>query len=271
MHDRISVNAVCFPDATLTEAAHCWRQLGARRVSLPEAMLADIGAVREVLAAGEHQLETAVHIFLSYRTLERDPALWEEERGKLRQTIDAMAELGGRSVYILTGGHGSLTWEQAAGNFAEAVAPCAEHARAAGIRLMTEPVPALYADAHIAHTLGETVAVAEIADIGVCIDLFSCWTEKGLKEKIERAMPRCGLVQIGDYVCGDRGLPARAVPGDGDIPIRRILEWIVDAGYRGTFELEMMGPRIAAEGYLEAFRRAGEIIAQMLDELGVRA
>jgi sugar phosphate isomerase/epimerase len=268
MHDRISVNAVCFPDATLSVAADYWKRLGARRVSLPEAMLADVEAARSVLADGPYALETTVHIFFGYRPLVRDMAVWEHERARLNRTIDAVAALGGRSVYMLTGGHGSMTWEQAAECFAEAVAPCVAHARSVGVGLMTEPASTLYADSHIAHTLGETLAVAEIADIGVCIDLFSCWTERGLKQTIERAMPHCGLVQVCDYVCGDRAIPARAVPGDGDIPVRRILGWILDAGYQGAFDFEMMGPRIAQEGYVEAFKRAGEVTSQMLAELG---
>ncbi len=32
---------------------------------------------------------------------------------------------------------------------------------------------------------------------------------------------------------GDRFLPARAVPGDGAIPLERILGWLLEAGYLG--------------------------------------
>ena len=43
--------------------------------------------------------------------------------------------------------------------------------------------------------------------------------------------------------------PDRLVPGDGDIPIRRILGDVLAPGTTGSFDLELIGPRIEAEGY----------------------
>ena len=75
-------------------------------------------------------------------------------------------------------------------------------------------------------------------------------------------------MQVSDYVLGDRSAPCRAVPGDGAIPLRRILGDVLDAGYRGVFDLELVGPRIAAEGAHAATTRAAEYLSTMLDELG---
>jgi sugar phosphate isomerase/epimerase len=74
-------------------------------------------------------------------------------------------------------------------------------------------------------------------------------------------------VQVSDYVYGDRSLPSRAVPGDGAIPLRRIVGWIANAGYDGVFDLELIGPRInGQEG--EIARSAG-YVAKMLRSLGI--
>ena len=135
--------------------------------------------------------------------------------------------------------------------------------------LMIENTPPLYAHLAITHSLRDTATLAEMSGIGVCMDLFSCWTEAGLRQSIERVMPRCHLIQVADYVYGDRALPARAVPGDGAIPLRRIFDWALSAGYQGAFDLELMGPRIDAEGHLAAARRGAEQIDQMLVSLGV--
>ena len=40
------------------------------------------------------------------------------------------------------------------------------------------------------------------------------------------------------------------MPGDGDIPFDRILGPLLAAGYTGAFDLELIGPRIEAEGAL---------------------
>jgi sugar phosphate isomerase/epimerase len=161
-----------------------------------------------------------------------------------------------------------LTWEQAAECFSAAIAPCVVEAKQAGIALATENASSLHADNHIAHTLRDAVTLAEMAGIGVCLDVYNCWVEAGLRESIERAMPLCRIVQLSDYVYGDRALPCRAVPGDGAIPLERITRWILGAGYQGAFDLELIGPRIDKEGHLEATRRSAQRIGEMLSALG---
>jgi sugar phosphate isomerase/epimerase len=255
----------------MRDLASVWRELGARRVSLvSDALLPGDGLseAQEALESGDYRVETITHGFLSGRHLERNPESWSQARDSLSRLIEIAQTLRAKSIYMLTGGHGSLSWEEAAENFCEAIAPCVRQAQAAGIPLMVEDAPPLYAEMHIAHSLRDTVALAEMAGIGVCIDLFSCWAEAGLQQSIERAMPRCHIVQVCDYVYGDRSLPARAVPGDGVIPLQRILGWILAAGYRGAFDLELIGPRIESGGRMAEVQRAAHYVGQMLRSLG---
>jgi sugar phosphate isomerase/epimerase len=271
MHARLSVHSVCFPGAGLRELAGYWRELGAHRVSLVSNLLMEEGltAVQEALRAGDHRLESITHPFLlPGRHLEQREDSWRAARDTLTRLIQDAKSLGARSIYMLTGGHGSLTWEEAAEVYRAAIAPCVVQAKAAGVALLVENSAALYADVHIAHTLRDAVTLAELAGIGVCIDLFACWTEAGLQDSIERAMPGCHLVQVCDYVYGDRSLPSRAVPGDGAIPVKRIVQWMLQAGYTGTFDIELVGPRIGAEGQVKAVRRAAENLGEMLRSLG---
>lgn len=271
MHDRISVTSICFPGAGFARLGQYWRELGATRGSFVSLLLNEEKAedARKALDTANCRLETVVHPFMPGAPLELDETTWQAPRQRLNAVLEAVAALGGRSVYLTTGGHGSGTWEESARAFAAAVAPCAELARDRGVQLMIENAPSLYAELHIAHSLRDTVTLAEMAGIGVCIDIFSCWTEAGLRDTIERAMPRCGLVQVSDYVLGDRALPTRAVPGDGAIPLQRILGWILDAGYDGAFDLELLGPRIDQEGHLEAVRRTADRTGEILHALGV--
>jgi sugar phosphate isomerase/epimerase len=226
------------------------------------------GAAQEALRAADCRLETIAHPFLHGKHLEATEESWREARDTFDRLLEDACALGARSIYLLTGGHGTLTWEDAAQAFRAALAPCVAKAREAGIPLMIENAPPLYAHTHIAHTLRDAVTLAEIADVGVCIEFFACWTEAGLRESIERAMPRCHVVQVCDYVYGDRSLPSRAVPGDGAIPVKRMIDWILRAGYRGAFDLELIGPRIDSEGQVAAVRRAADNVGEMLRSLG---
>jgi sugar phosphate isomerase/epimerase len=182
--------------------------------------------------------------------------------------IDAAASAGARTVYLLTGGRGGLNWEQAADQFCVMVTPCVEHSNRVGVALAIENASSLYADIHLAHTLRDTITLAEMSGLGICIDLFHCWAEGDFEAMVQRALPRTALIQLSDYVLGDRALPARAVPGDGTIPIEAFVAQALEGGYAHGFDLELIGPRIEKEGRFESARRACEFVGTMLNRLG---
>jgi sugar phosphate isomerase/epimerase len=269
MHERISIHQMCFAGAALSDYVRQCRTLGARRIGfISPALLAPGGLAeaRTALTGGDIAVETVAHVFRAGH-LSRERGEWRDARESLARLIDIAAELGARSIYMLTGGHGGLAWEEAADCFCEAIAPCVDQAKAAGIELAIENASALYAEIHIAHSLADTITLAEMAGVGVCIELFFCWAEAGLPALFARAMPRCQLVQLSDYVYGDRSLPARAVPGDGAIPLERIVGSLLQAGYAGTFDLELLGPRIDAEGPSVAVARAAAHASALLTHL----
>ena len=269
MHERVTVHGIVFMGDSFHQQAEYWRRLEAHRVCLVGMQIEKEGvaAAREALATGDYVLENIVNPFVMGQ-LSRDETTWEVPRTRLNEQIQAAASLGARSIYMTTGGHGGMTWQDAAHTFADMIAPCVEEAGRAGVKLMVENAPFHNADIHIAHTLRDTITLAEMAGLGVCIDLFGCWFEADVKALIENAMPRCDLVQVSDYVFGDRAPAARAVPGDGGIPLERQLDWVLSAGYEGAFDLELFGPRIDEEGHFEAARRAAERTAEILEKLG---
>jgi sugar phosphate isomerase/epimerase len=185
----------------------------------------------------------------------------------LRRVIGAAAAVGARAISLLTGGRGASTWDDAAQRFCDAVQPCLDDARAAGVALAIENASGLYADIHIAHSLRDTIELAERAGLGICIDLFHSWTEAHLPALVDRALPRTVTVQLSDYVLGDRALPARAVPGDGVIPLEAVVAQVIASGYPHGFDLELIGPRIEREGRREAARRSCDVMSAMLSRL----
>lgn len=271
IHPRISVNTICFMGESFAEQAVHWQALDAYRVSVidPEMQADGVKALRAALATGNYQLETIVHPFSPVQPLSSgDGHLLQMQQRLLRQ-IETAEQFAAQSIYMTTGGRGDLDWQQAAALFAETIAPCVEQATAAGIPLMIENAPPQYADLHLAHTLADTITLATQANIGVCVDLFGCWTEPTIEALLRQAVPLCHLVQVSDYVYGDRALPSRAVPGDGNIPLPHLLKTLLDAGYDGVFDLELVGPRIDAEGRFEATRRAADNVGNILNTLGV--
>ncbi|WP_422748478.1 sugar phosphate isomerase/epimerase family protein [Mycobacterium sp. WMMD1722] len=252
MHDRLSVHSVTFTGAPLNELDRFWRAAGLNRLSLVDVQLSDPG-LAPLIAARGYRTHAVCHVFST--------------SDELLRVIDAAADIGATMVYLLTGGRRGLNWEQAADRFCAAVAPGVAAAGNAGICLAVENASSLYADIHFAHSLRDTITLAELAGLDICIDLFHCWAEAGLDALVDRALPRTRLIQLSDYVLGDRWLPARAVPGDGAVPIEPFLARVLAAGYPHGFDLELIGPRIESEGRVEAAHRACRTVAAMLDRL----
>jgi sugar phosphate isomerase/epimerase len=262
-HERLSVHSVTFYGATLPELQAHWAALGVTRLSILDSELLD-PEFRKVLLRDAFAVEAVYHLFARGR-LCGDVS---EAQGALLHVIDAAAAVGARVVYLLTGGRGALSWEQAADRFSTMVAPCAARAEDSGVALAIENASSLYADIHLAHSLRDTITLAEMAGLGICVDVFHCWAEADVEGLMRRALPRTQLIQLSDYVLGDRALPARAVPGDGAIPLEPIIGSALAGGYRHGFDLELIGPRIEAEGRLESARRACDVAGAMLTRRG---
>jgi sugar phosphate isomerase/epimerase len=268
VHPRVSLHQVAFMGERCSSFIEVCRAIGVAEATMVTPLLMAPGGMadtRAALANGGLRVATVNHVFASFPDLERDAG--GAAQGLMR-AIDIAAELGGRAIYLLTGGRGSLDWEQAAARFAELIAPCRKAAEAGGIRLLVENANMFNADIHIAHTLADVTRLAEIAGVGACLDIHGFWFESGLKEGLRRALPRTGLVQVSDYVLGDQRTPCRAVPGDGVIPHERIIGDILDGGYEGLFDLELVGPRIQNEGAQAASARAADYLSELLTRLG---
>ena len=268
MHPRVSLHQVAFLDRPTREFIAFCRAQGIAHATLVTPLLLRPGGVAEAadaLAARGVLASTVNHVFAAHPDLPGDTG----EAGRhLDSAIEAAARLGASQIYLISGGRGRLDWEAAAARFAELIAPCKALAEARGVRLLVENASALNVDIHMAHTLPDAVRLAEIAGIGVCIELHACWMEGNLRQNFTRALPLTGLVQVSDYVLGDRTTPCRAVPGDGAMPLERMIVDLLELGYKGLFDLELIGPRIASEGAECACARAADWLSETLVRLG---
>jgi sugar phosphate isomerase/epimerase len=267
VHPRLSVNCAStlrwslaqdltfYAEAGVTKVALLMRKVEDAGLHVACELLADAGVVVDNVAAGPCLVLD-------------DRAQWPAGRDRLRQLLANTARLGSQCLVITTGPAGRLTWEEAADALAEALAPIVDEARTDGRSLAVENTNGLRFDLGFLHNLRDTIDVARRLDIGVCMEVNNIWGERGLGETIARGVGQIRTVQVNDFVVGTLATPDRAVPGDGDIPLERIFRQLLAAGYAGPFELEIVGPRIEAEGYPSAVKRSLEFLSGLLESLG---
>jgi len=189
------------------------------------------------------------------------------EQHAVMESLELAAALGAGSVYLCSGAATGRTWEDAAAAFCEQIAPATVLARDLGVTLAVEPTNPLRSDVSFVYSLRDAVHLARAAGIGVVLDFYSCWYERGLEQLVRDNLELLALVQICDFSIGTFDTPNRSVIGDGDIPVERLLQMLIDAGYDGAFDVEILGPKIEAEGYLSAIRRSVEHATEILDRL----
>ena len=263
LHPRISINTLSLAPAPLDSQANLVARIGAHAICPEIAQVEAFGidATARCLRNTGLAVAAVTHRAFGFAT----PEQAREAQGRLFHSIALASALGAPAIVMTTGGRGALTWPEAATRFAEAIAPCAQAARQAGIRLGIEPTSHLYADASIAHRLCDAAQLARIAGIHVIPDLFACWADADIAAAIAEAGPLIAFVQVSDYVHGDRALPCRAVPGDGAAALDRLIPAIAATGYAGFYDLEIIGPRLQAEGREQGLARGAAYITALLE------
>lgn len=252
MHPRISVSAVSSWEQSFEDDLAMWERLGIDHVGLSLRKCEAIGldnATRKIDAA---RLRVSNVVDCGWVPLE-DRSGWDAHRDRLQAAFDAF----GARLVVTTGPAGALGWDEAGDAFTELIEPVPFVA--------LENTSPLRLDLSFVTTLWDTYDVADYANVEVCVEVNSCWAERGLDETLRQAAPRIAHVQLSDWKIGSLCTPDRCVPGDGDIPLRRILKWLDDAGYEGAFELELIGPQIEEEGYDAAIARAVEHTTALLE------
>jgi len=276
MHPLVSLNLVCFGEAiagiedlgtTLQHDVDFCVEAGFRRAGVTWSKVASEGVDRAAAIVRDSGL--IVSTVLSPRMISVDePSRWPAELAELRRRLEFAAEIGAETVYGPVGPAGPLDWEEAARRVTQAVREAVELSSRIGVPLIFEPTPFLYAELDFVHSFRDALHLAEMAGLGLCLDLFSVWQEQGLFETARAALPRLHLVQLGDFLpC--RSLPNRVVPGDGMIPLQTMIGRIVELGYRKAFDLELIGPLIRAEGVERAAVRSGEYLSNLLEAVGL--
>jgi sugar phosphate isomerase/epimerase len=246
-HPRVCVSAISTYKLDLAGDLAFWAAHGIDNVGVSVAKLDTFGWEEGTARVVDSGVRVANLIGLGPFHL-TDPSQWDRQRERLADALRAAHSMGAECVVFTTGPAGPLPWEEAADALETALAPVLLEAAALGIPFAVEHTNSLRVDVGFVHSLRDVVDLARRLGTGVCMEVNACWAERGLAATL--------------------ATPDRRVPGDGDIPLARILGQVLGAGYRGVFDLELIGPKIDAEGYESAVPRAVGELGSLLTQLG---
>ena len=270
VHPRACVSAISTFNLGLGEDLAFWERYHIDTVGVSVAKLERFGweeGTKLVADAVERGLRVANLIGLGPFNL-ANPASWPRQQDRFVHSLDTAGAVGAQCIVFTTGPFAPLTWEAAADNLETALAPVLHEAATRNIPVAIEHTNSLRVDVGFVHTLNDAIDLARRLDVGVCMEINACWAERALERTIRGGIDRIRLVQVSDFKVGTVASSQRLVPGDGDVPLARILGVVLDAGYPGVFDLELIGDAIVAEGYDAAVPRAVDALGALLTDLG---
>lgn len=258
MRRRVSVSQVTTLGWPFERDMTFYPTVGVRAVGLSVQKLDAIGVDRARALLDASGLAVSCITSSGWFPLD-DAAGTEDALARTRGHLAAAGALGAECLFILPGHAPALSWEEQAARARPLLRALLPDAERAGVRLAIEPVSQLRVDLGFLHTFGEALDFADELDspwLGVVLEVNNAWIERGLYRNIADRTGRIAIVQVNDFKVGTLQASDRVVIGDGDIPLRRICGALADAGYDGWWDIELLGPRIEAEGYESVVPRA---------------
>lgn len=263
MHPRISISAISTINWTVEQDLQLYRSAGATAASVLFSKLgSDVDAALAAFRDSGIRCSCVVAGGGVGTPLIGNP---DGALSVLRPAIDAAAALGGPPCYFTSGATPErMTTDDAYAVLVRELGPVCEYGAQRGVRLGIENNSIATRDNGFIHTVADCVALSKDTGLGICLDLQNCWTESHLDRLFRDHVDRFIIVQVSDFCVGESLRFNRAVPGDGSMPLEWLLERLLDAGYQGLFDVEVLGPRIEDEGYPSAIARSVDWLSERL-------
>ena len=224
-----------------------YAKLGVDTIEVVEAKLDDqrfAEQMQSIAAAGLgiSGVQPAVRTFFSSRMMPQPTGL-ADRIACLRGSIERLARFAPGVPFITnTGAHPKGNAAEAMRVVGEALGELARVAADNGVTLALEPLNPTSVNVESAiWTIDQALEVIDRADslhVGLCLDYWNIWQNADVDAQIARAAGRIFTVQASDWRC-PRSFADRIVPGDGSIPLARLIAATRNAGFDGTYVVEI--------------------------------
>jgi sugar phosphate isomerase/epimerase len=91
--------------------------------------------------------------------------------------------------------------------------------------------------------------IGEVPGLKMVFDLYHWGYDERLQQRMARLVPHIALVQLADAASPPCGEQDRLPLGTGSLPLRQWAQQLIEHGYDGYFETELLGPEIEALCY----------------------
>ena len=143
-----------------------------------------------------------------------------------------------------------------------------ELAEAADVILAIEPMhPACAGDWTFLTDLPATISFLDYFDsrfLKMVLDVYHFGCDCSVLANLSEVVPRTALVQIGDRRGRHQSEQNRCPLGKGKIPLADFLQVLIEAGYQGDFDIELVGQDVQLCDYEDLLQDSRQAFQRLL-------
>ncbi|MFO0817877.1 MAG: sugar phosphate isomerase/epimerase family protein [Pirellulales bacterium] len=265
---RISMNELTTYRWSFEEDVQHYRAAGLEALSIWRHKLSDFGEEKGAELLEELGLRAASLLWAGGFT-GSDGRNFRESVDDARDAIRAATLLNAPTLIVYTGARAGHTRNHARRLLRAAIDEIAPFAAEHGISLALEPMHEGCAGEWTFLTdVDETLAQLDALrhpNVQLAFDTYHLGQNPAVVERVRDIAPRTAIVQLGDARQAPRGEQNRCPLGAGAIPLREIVAQFESAGYRGFYDVELLGEDIEATDYQELIRTSVAAAAALLE------
>ena len=249
---RLSVNEITTFRWSFEEDVANYAAAGFTAIGIWRQKLSDYGLDRAVELLREHKLKVSNFCWAGGFT-GSDGRTFRESMNDAIEAIQTAGQLGATTLVVYSGARAGHTANHAKRLIYTALCELLPIAEEFGVNLALEPMhPECAADWTILTSLDETLAILDQVNsphVQLVFDTYHLGFDEAAINRIEEIVDRVAVVHLGDGKPPRDGEQNRCFLGRGEIPLDKIVHRLLDAGYQGYFDVELIGEELESCNY----------------------
>jgi sugar phosphate isomerase/epimerase len=187
---------------------------------------------------------------------------FEEAVDDARDAIRLAGRLRANCLSLVSGTRAGHTTRHARRLVTQAIQELAAEANRHRVFLALQPMSPLVGQQwSFVNSLDETLEIIGASGVDcarIAFDVYHLFREPRLLERVPEIAPRVAVVQLNDFRDPPRSEIDRCLPGDGEIPLRDIVQAFLAADYSGHFEIGVWSEEVWSADYVEVLKTCRE-------------
>ncbi len=251
---RLSVNELTTFRWSFEEDVAHYAAAGFKAMGVWRQKLSDYGVERAVDLLRQHHMQVSNFSWAGGFT-GSDGRTYRESMKDAFEAIQIAGRLGAKCLVVYSGARAGHTANHARRLICTALRELLPLAEEFGVDLALEPMhPSCAADWTFLTSLDNTLDVLDCIGsphVKLVYDTYHLGFDPQVLERTAEIVDRVAIVHLGDGKPPREGEQNRCPLGEGVIPLGEIVHRLLDAGYSGYFDVELIGQELESCNYHE--------------------